>query len=365
MKAYVVTIIFMLFVKGTPYAQALEFNYQGGFVIRNHPQFPELKSPTHNFELNYVLEPAENKYWSIFHKYPTLSLSASVQTLGNAEVLGQAVGFAPVMGFYLLRKQHWRLQGQLGWGLAYLTKRFDSFDNPQNIVIGTHLNAYTTARLRLAYRVGGWEPNFTLSLAHYSNSNAMSPNLGINIPSLQFGLRYHPKIKEIDKSVQQEKLAQLPNFKQRVSPFVQLGMGMSAAISRGPFFPCYTAKVGAAWQYSRKGLAEMGVEYSFNGSVYQFRLHNNPTSVVLRDFNRYAIFLSHEFLFGQVGFYTLGGIYLNKHIDQRSLIATQVGINFYPRSTVWYRRHQVRIGLNIRAYFGLAEFVLLEMGYRF
>lgn len=365
MKApfYIIVLLFLL--TNQLRGQAIGINYQGGFGIANHPRFPALKSMTHSFELNYVLEPKDSSYWSIFHKYPTLSLSSSLQTLGNKEILGQAISFAPIMGFYLLRKTHWRLQGQLGWGLAYLTKHYDSFSNPKNIVIGTAINAYTTARLRLAYRVGAWEPNLSVVLTHYSNSNAMSPNLGMNIPALQAGLRYHLNIKESDVFERDRKLAALPLFKKRWSPFLQLGLGMSGTISRGPFYACYTGKAGVEWQYSRKAFAGAGLEYSFNGASYKFRLHNSPFSTAQKDFNRYAVFLSHEFLFGHFGFYTLGGIYLNKHVDQRSWMATQVGLNFYPRSTVWFQKHQVRIGVNIRSYFGLAEFALLELGYRF
>jgi len=363
MKAQYLILAFLFLWVEQLSAQALEFNYQGGFAIANHPRFPELKSMTHNFEFNYVLEPKAKAYWSILHKFPTLSLTTSVQTLGNKKILGQAIAFAPVMGFYLMRKKHWLLQGQLGWGLAYFTKHYDSFKNPKNIVIGTAVNAYTTARLRLAYRAGSWEPNLSFLISHYSNSNARAPNLGMNIPALQAGLRYHLAIKK--EAELGKELADLPDFKKRWSPFLQVGLGMSAAISRGPFFPCYTSKIGVEWQYSRKALAGAGLEYSFNGAVYQFRRHNNPETTFKQDFNRYAVFLSHEFLFGHFGFYTLGGVYLNKHVEQRSLIATQVGLNFYPRSTIWFQKHQVRIGVNIRAYFGLAEFALLELGYRF
>jgi hypothetical protein len=345
--------------------RALSLNYGVGYLVANHPRFPQVKALAHSFELAWESRPGSKRYWSILNKYPSLALSASVQTLGNGKQLGQALAFAPIMGFELLRPAPFSMQLQMGWGLAYLTKRYDSFSNPENIVVGTHLNAYATARLHLAYRIASWEPFLNIGVAHYSNGNVMSPNLGFNIPMLQAGLRYRLQKETRDSSEAAAKMAKLPPFRRHWSPFVQAGLGISATVSRGPFFPVQVLSAGGQWRYARSRSASAGLEYSFNASVYAWALENGGYSALRKDYERYAFWLSHEWIFGHFGFSALGGIYLNKHEGQRSVIPTQVGLNFYPRLPYRHFRHQVWVGLHIRAYFGLAEFVMLQAGYRF
>ncbi len=370
-KYFIALVLFLVFnflpgrnsyIRG----QSLGVDYQIGRVIANHPRFPRLNSPAQAIELSYTIEPQETKLWSLLHGYPRLSWVASFQTLGNKKVLGQAYGVAPVLGFYLWRSVHWRLQMQLGWGLAYLSRHYDDFDNRENIVIGTAINAYNTAALRLAYRWSAWEPSLSLAVGHYSNGHLRAPNLGANIVSLRLGIAYHClSHSQAGKKERKEALSRLEAFQGRWSAGLRLGLGANSYQSRGPLYPAYLLALGLGYQYARQGLVSAGVEYSINTASYHFRRHNNASATQIRDFDRYSIWIDHELLFGHIGFYTLGGIYLNKHSEQRSLFATQVGLNFYPRSVFRSLQHQCWIGLHIRAYFGLAEFPMLQLGYRF
>jgi hypothetical protein len=48
----------------------------------------------------------------------------------------------------------------------------------------------------------------------------------------------------------------------------------------------------------------------------------------------------------------------------KSIILTQVGLNYYPKNTFLYAKNQIWIGAHIRAYLGLAEFASIQVGYR-
>ena len=336
---------------------SLALAYGIGYTIPNHPDFPEIKGPSNSFGLYWTHK--TNSLWSQLNSGATFQLHAAVQNFGNNAVLGQAFAITPAMSYPIVKKRQFSMQLQLGWGAAWITKKFDSFSNPGNIVIGTNLNASVKAGLEFAYKIKSLEPFLGLRVQHYSNGNAMSPNLGINLPVFETGLRWNYKMKEATFSK-----PDLPKLKYPFRPFIQSGLGISANIQRGPFFPVYNFNAGVQWLYRPSKTLWAGAEYSFNSAVYEF-YQNNGSITDLRKFNRYAVWLGHEWIFGRFSFFALGGVYLNKHANQRSLFPTQTGINFYPKIPYLKPRHQFWIGLHIRAYFGLADYIMLQTGYRF
>ena len=368
-------IPFLLFLLTNTIAFAqtnsLAMSYGIGYTIPNHPAFPEIKSPSNSMELSWSHK--SNGFWSTLNGGAVFNLNAAFQNFGNNAVLGYALALTPSMSLPILKKRQFSMQLQLGWGAAWITKKFDSFSNPGNIVIGTNLNASVSAGLEFAYKIKSLEPFLGLRVQHYSNGNAMSPNLGINMPILQTGLRLliERKIKAYDLMRWENKMKdstfvkyEFPKLKIPFRPFLQLGLGISANIQRGPFFPVYNINAGAQWLYRPSKTLWAGVEYSFNSAVYEFYQNNGSISDT-RKFNRFAVWLGHEWIFGRVGFFALGGLYLNRHANQRSLFPTQTGINFYPRIPYFKPRHQFWIGVHIRAYFGLADYIMLQAGYRF
>jgi hypothetical protein len=363
MHSYPLQFLFIFFIfPSLLIAQnnALSVGYGLGITIPNHPKFPEIKGPSHYGEMEWIHD-NPLKLWSMYNRGAKLHLSGSFQSFGNLEVTGIALGFTPYVSLLLFKKNAFKSELQLGWGLGWLSKKFDSFYNPANIVVGTHFNSSVAARLECAYRIKNFEPFLRLAVQHYSNGNAMSPNLGFNTPLVQAGLTFH--YKTLDPALPLPHYT-FPVHDKRFSPFIQLGIGFTANISRGPFFPVYNINAGAQYLYKPARSIWAALEYSFNSSSYHFYI-NNGADYQVNDFNRYALWVGHEWIFGRLGFLAIGGIYLNRHIGQRSIFPTQTGINFYPKLPYRYNKQQFWMGVHIRAYFGLADYVMLQMGYRF
>ncbi len=340
--------------------RALSVQAQWGKSIANHPAYPALQPWVGALELQYLSW--NPKYqWARLYPKSQLGVILSVQQTGNREVLGTAWALAPVLHWQLLERSNWSWGLELGLGLGYLSRRFDSFANPQNIVIGSALNAYARARLQASYRLGPWRPQLAFMVSHYSNGNYRSPNLGINLVNLQAGLQYYWS--SLETPYEHKSKIEVP-FK-RFHPFVQMGLGASARISRGPVFPVYALSTGLQWRYHKRAFMSAALEYSLNTAVYAFRVHNHGAALPLSEFNRYAFWLNHEFLFGRIGFQTLGGLYLNQHVEQRSIFATGVGFNGYLKNPYSHPRHQFWLGLHVRAYMGLADYVSVQLGYGF
>lgn len=354
-------LIFMLLCKSFPtHAQssALGLGLQWAKPIANHPKYPDLAASVGAIELRYQFN-TESQHWQSLYPKARFSLLFNYQQTGNPEILGHAWALAPMLGLGLLEKKAWRMEMQLAWGLAYASRRFDSFSNPQNIVLGSRINAFASARLQAAYQLKRWHLRTALIVSHYSNGNYSSPNLGINLAAIELGLDYRWQSTKENK----EPKNRIPK-QGKFSPFIQASLGATSRFSRGPIFPVYVLSTGLHWQYSPRALAGAGLEFSRNTAISAFRFHNSPQAYQSKDFNRYCFWLHHEFLLGHIGFQTLGGLYLNKHVDQGSVFATGMGINFYLKNPYFYKRHQTWVGIHVRAYMGLAEFVMLQAGYK-
>lgn len=359
-------LFFLIFLTSFAQSQQQSFSvsYGIGYTIPNHPRFPETKSAAQYIDFVWSKKSDSTRYFSIFFNDPEFNLSGSVMSFGNNKDLGFAYAVIPSLSFSILKYKKLNATIEAGLGIAYLNKTFSSFNNPSNIAIGTSINANAHLKFELSYRLRKIQPFVKISAVHFSNGNAMAPNLGINSALFQTGIKiFCPKEKE--STVLKKRIEDLPAFRKRWSASIHAGLGISSNISRGPFFPVYLIAAAANWQYSRTNLLAAGLEYSFNSSVYEFYQNNSSANIQRKNFDRYLLWASHEWIFGNFGFRTLGGLYLNKHANQKSIIATEVGINYYPKLPYKYPKNQICIGTHIRAYFGLAEFVMMQVGFRF
>jgi len=344
--------------------QSFSVSYGMGYTIPNHPRFPEIISAAQYIDFVWSKKSDSSRYFSIFFKNPEFNLSGSFMSFGNNKELGFAYALTPSLGFRILKYKNFNANIEAGLGIAYLSRSFSSFNNPSNIAIGTSINANANLKFELTYQLKKIQPFVKISAVHFSNGNAMSPNLGINAALFQAGIKiFCPNKKDsIDLN---KKIEDLPVFKKRWTASIHSGLGISSNISRGPFYPVYLIDAAANWQYSRTNLVAIGLEYSFNTAIYEFYNNISPTSFQRKNFDRYLLWASHEWIFGNFGFRTLGGLYLNKHANQKSIIATELGINYYPKLPYKFPKNQIWIGAHIRAYFGLAEFAMMQIGFRF
>lgn len=150
-------------------------------------------------EIDFSKTTTGNKSWHQPFHYPDAGLAVHVIPLGNPQQLGTAIGVYPYINFPLGNKQRdFKLYIRYGWGVGWITKKFDPIDNHKNIAIGSHLNTCFSLRF-----TGKWtidESNlmeFSLGMTHFSNGKALLPNLGLNLPLVSIG--YHHLICSGDK----------------------------------------------------------------------------------------------------------------------------------------------------------------------
>lgn len=127
--------------------------------------------------------------WNKPYHYPWTGVALHVIPLGNPDQLGTAIGLYPYINFPLGKYDHrFKLNMRYGWGIGWLTKKFDPIDNHKNIAIGSHLNTCFTLRLNGMYKItDDHQLEFGLGITHFSNGASRLPNLGINLPMISAG----------------------------------------------------------------------------------------------------------------------------------------------------------------------------------
>ena len=131
-------------------------------------------------------------YWEKLYRYPRTGLGFSYWTLGNNEVFGRAYSLYSFINIPIVRQdEKFSLNYQVSLGGAYLSRKFDVYENHLNRAIGSHTNIYirlgVDGKIQLFPRC---ELVLEAGITHFSNGKTKSPNYGINAGSVSLGINY-------------------------------------------------------------------------------------------------------------------------------------------------------------------------------
>lgn len=164
-----------------------------GYIITHRNNMGNLiKGHVYGVELNYIFRTNGCKTWHQVYKYPELGFCFLHLYLSNPSQLGNMEALYPYTNIRLnklTKKTAFNLR--LATGITYLTKAFDRIENHQNAAIGSHINAFVNLRLSLSRMIAvRWRMDVGVGLTHASNGAYSTPNLGLNIATVNFGMGY-------------------------------------------------------------------------------------------------------------------------------------------------------------------------------
>ncbi len=167
--------------------------------------------PDHDFQKQLIInlgwEHDHNpQEWAQRLKGPRTGLGFGYTDFGNAENLGGAITAMPFIEFNTFRKE--KLKAQVGMGVSYFTKKYDSISNPFNQAVSTDLT--WSFRLFMHYQfISAQKIDWRVGLGyfHHSNGHTRLPNQGYNsfLLSLSADIKDPSKIKDMtDASPKQD-----------------------------------------------------------------------------------------------------------------------------------------------------------------
>ncbi len=345
---------------------SIEPSFHFGRIAKHTPkllfQSPPLSIGT---EIHLNWQTFGKKDWQEWQGYPSVGISFLHYNLGNNKIFGNAFAAYPSIDLKVLKKiKTLQSSVQLGWGLAYLTKHYDQFSNPNNNAIGSALNNVTDFKLRFVKPFSAhWALETGFSFTHFSNGSSRLPNYGINIPALNMGVKWIQNPLNTDVTSQDNREGYIHHNdsakmdkKWRLNIFSGIGLSAST-VPRGPKYPIYMGAFSVVKPLNRVNNASIGLQYEQNRIVAEFGLGNGEYTTKEQAFkagNRWGIFLGDEFLFGHVSIVLNSGFYLHHFKAVESIWFNRLGLRWY---TPTFGRSDVRahIGIYLKAHKIIAE----------
>lgn len=360
----------------------VEGSFQAGSILKNYPDFPEVKNLAliAGFRIGNRLHGIKD--WHSFYHYPDLGLNFLVGSIGNNEKLGNFAALVPEMTFHFPLSKKWISSVSAGLGVSYFNKPFNKITNTENIVIGSHITFCALAGFNFEYELKeDVSIIFKTAVYHSSNSHTSLPNVGMNLPALGVGVKYFPR--GTPGIIKRDSAA---NFESKVHFNVRLGMGHneqggSTAPTNGPAYPIYLVSMFASKNISPINKLQLGVEGWYNTGVYDYIISQN-----FYDDNQtwsamaIVVYAGHEFLIGHLSLVTQGGVYLHNpfYSDRvkgksdvslkeklKTIFPARLGLQYYYFNAIEKHRHNFFAGIYIKTNLGQADFLDTGIGYTF
>jgi len=164
-----------------------------GFLLGHHPEMQRL-STRHfaSFKLFFAHQTTGKKAWHQHYNFPEIGIGVYYTPLMNTDELGNAFALFGYFDRSFGKNKRKSFHFKFGFGPGIITSKFNAESNNQNMAIGTNLNIFVMFELQKEFQISNKIGlNLGIGIAHFSNTGYQNPNLGINLPSIQLGLKYY------------------------------------------------------------------------------------------------------------------------------------------------------------------------------
>jgi hypothetical protein len=334
----------------------IDSRFHYGFIIPHHKSIAYLlEKHVKGFELNLSRKTYGNHIWEQLYRYPRTGIGYFFCDYGNPKMLGKVHAAFGYMNIPIIKNQnnHRVLNYQISFGMSYLTKRFDVYENHLNTAIGSHLNIYF--RLGFDTKIPVSEKIEILGeigFAHCSNGKIKSPNYGLNVLSGSVGISYflNNKNKEIKKSV-------LPESYKRnyYSLIYSAGIKVYDNLNNRKYFIS-----SLSFDYERhlnlKRRVGFGTDLFYDKSISEALASDWEPDDDMANLIRFGLHISHTLIYNKILMSVNIGRYLYSKYTDLSL--------FYSRLALRYKLNShILLNISLKAHSAKADFIEWGIGY--
>lgn len=343
----------------------IEANYMGGRFLNHGTKYNPAQF-SHGFEVGYFKKTLGEKTWHRGMNFPEVGANLTYYSFADSKVFGDAFSILLAAKFYLVRSKVANLYFKLGSGYAYLSRRYNETENPNNTLISSPINMAALLRLGLEWKVTKRVLlNTALSFQHYSNSGSVMPNIGLNMPNFTVGVKVFPQLKELSYDCTKP-----TSFKRNELIWkVSIGLQMLRKIEDNVpvpkrIYPVPGATIAYARYVNPGNKLYVGLSFEHFPSLRQYFIDNNirtsrgmgiETTVP-------SVVLGDEFVFGWVSMFYSAGVYLWHNKATVSPFYVKCGMNFYFASLMQKKGIRFFIGNNVKAHTNVAQYNEMTLG---
>jgi hypothetical protein len=311
------------------------------------------------FEAEYNVQTDGSALWQAAYKKPRIGVSVLFAGLNHKDILGYALASYYHVDIPILQNKKTVFSGRLGAGLSYLTKRFDLKTNPKNTAIGTHINSTIAGNLNIKHTVrkeyyveGG------VSFTHFSNALFRSPNLGLNLLTVQVAVT-KDILKYKCSCEKQNKKTSLYNKK-------IWGLAIDAGIA-GKSIYAGDKTINTAYNVSTQGHIRLSTISKLKAGIEFF--HDNT---LIREMRRQQLFvgqersaakhvgvyIGHELWFSRIAIVFRSGYYVYDKWKKNDKIYQKYGVKYQ------FHKHAY-LYAQVKTHFASADYALWGIGANF
>lgn len=312
-------------------------------------------------------------------KKPQVGITLLCGLLGQKDVLGSSIALYPTWRYTFFERKTIGLNLRLGTGFAWFNNPYNKFDNPNNLLVGSHFMNATEVGLNFWFRfMPQWKIEAGSSFLHFSNGHTAIPNYGLNDVTAKIGVIYEPGT--LTGRTTRHRSAPKMDSSWRKTFGVSLGRHELAQTSYPTDGPSYNVYKLSAYMFQRLtpiNEVHFGVSLSYYESFH--------TYIHLTDYYKnfqyimstvLTLHVGHEFLINRFGFDTDLGIkvldpfyrsYFLEHepsLWYKAVFAPRIGVKFYP---IWnsYSSEKLAFGMYIKTNGIQADYVEYSMSFTF
>lgn len=334
-----------------------DYNFEGrfhyGFIWPHHESIRYLqRGHVPAFDLR-ISRSIANKEWAELYRSPDVGIGFYHANLQWPAVLGNVNAVYGFIKVPTLRRPRFQINYSFAFGVAFMSEHFDEDDNYFNIAIGSNANVYLNFGLETQWAL---RKNlfFILGadLSHYSNGAIKKPNLGLNVPALNIGIKYavgqpnnlySPKKPEVGfRRIKDVLLISSFGWKEIHSSennnYLISSLWMDAGIM--------------ITQRKRMGL---GLDMFYDASILDRMKEKGVAKQGNLNNIRQGAHLSYDLIFGKVYFTIQVGYYF--------LIDWNDDGNMYSRFGLRYQHERLIYNLTLKTHTGRADYIEWGIGY--
>ncbi|MES2836627.1 MAG: acyloxyacyl hydrolase [Bacteroidota bacterium] len=352
-----------------------------GFLIKNYPDYPELKNANQT-QASFIFHTNGKRTWHNEYNFPLVALNVLHTNNGNDSVLGRSYSFLPSLIFESKKEKRLKHELEIGTGFAYFTKFYNIQNNIQNIVIGSKITNATRVAYRLKYDV---LPRLNIgagvSFSHFSNGHYQLPNVGANLIQLSVFASYLPngrgtKFCKIDTTRATEK-----KWRFVVKPtFGMHEFGVSTKPTGGAKYAVYSLATYFTKRTTYKHNWHLGIVSNHYTSFYDYIVLNQiyPKNYRLNS-STFSVLAGHEFIIGHFGLVAQVGIYLynpffvklsktgNYNFSKKieAVLNNRLAVHYYFYDPLKTTKNKLFISLGIKANSATADYFDYGLGFAF
>lgn len=329
-----------------------------GYIISHRNSMRNLiKGHIYGGELNYIFRTNGTKTWHQLHNYPEIGLCFLHLNLGNPVQLGNLEALYPYANLRLNKiDKKVGLNLRLGVGLCYVTKPFDRITNHQNGAIGSHFNGFVNLRLSwYAMLSEAWRIEGGVGLTHASNGAIETPNLGLNMPTLNLGISYAFG----NKNYNLRRDSIIPPADKKWECMLLAVAGLKQLEEPGgKEYMAYGLQTNFYKVLNHKNKLGGGLELTYNTATKQLWANDSVNTSAFGDIAQLGTKVSYSFNMSRFSLPVDFGVYVYKKQPVNGLFFHRIGVRYLAS------KHLI-LNITLLTHFAKADYFEWGIGYKF